>query len=201
MFPPTTQVPRCLLHHHTTTLATRYPSCTYRRTACVPGLHCCQTAFSCIPPQTRHLLPAVFRRPSSVFHHTPATRRPHHPASPLPLPPRNPSSIASNVSASHWLVRIHTSQQSLAAHSPGYPRKTDTCTLGAGLVPRTRSCKRPSQPARRPAPSRPPSLSLCVCVKRAFDSPPSCRPCCPGPCSCHCYRAQAHRQRPPELRI
>jgi hypothetical protein len=129
---------------------------------CVAGLHFLPTNGLSAASRPRPLLPAVFCLPPHAAHDARAI--PHHPP---PLSPRNPSSIASNVSASHWLARIRASQQSLAAHSPGYPRKTDTCTVGVDLVPHTTLCKRPSQPARRPAPSRPPSLSLSPSVSNA----------------------------------
>jgi hypothetical protein len=113
----------------------------------LPRLHhrTCPCPWTSAPlPSTSNCVP-----PSPIDRagcHQPNPPHPRDPASPLPS--RNPTSFAHNVSASHWLDRIGTSQQSPAAHSPGYPRIRIPAPLVDAAVTHSTLSKRPSQPGR-----------------------------------------------------
>jgi len=170
---PLSSPPHCTLHPpcaHCTLHALTIEPCAIP--GCRPTSQASLSASSRLPPTNGPVL-----RPQRL-HSRRHTRTIPHP----PLPSRTPSSIASNVSASHWLVRVRTSSQSLPAHSSGYPREripaplldavTHTRTLDVAQTPAPLLVPRPAdlpRPLCQPSPPRP---STAV-------RPPCCLSCCP----------------------
>jgi hypothetical protein len=149
------------LHHHATPSITRYPSCTVEPCVSLDCISCQQTAF------LLHPVPDLCFPPSSVFHHTPPTT----PAPSRIIPPR---SRRATRAASPATFRRHIGSPGYAHRNSRWPltrpatRAKRIPALLVSTLSHTRTlCKRPSQPARRPAPSRPPSLSLSPSVSNA----------------------------------